>query len=255
MNGHHTPFSNGHTFQIPQSATVVEFPSSAQPAIDYEYQMRLFSLWIDEIKSTGRIDNPELVQFLNHVYEVENSPEGTVLLQQQYDVLVENLKSAQTDIREATQKIQRHLNEIAQALPEGEFSDSQKQEIRGGIRTNTQQFLRGVEYLLDVTQHHVCKTSSFWKKFIRRTEDSEAETVRKWMKDLDYIREYIAKQAQFGVLADGFLLENPNAHDFRRLQKYLEEAPSLADLLGNSVQQKLNHKVAGGTKFAVPKAY
>jgi hypothetical protein len=253
MNRDHTN-STEHT-----SAKVVELHPSAQPAVDSaqapeQYQMRLLSLWIDEIKATGRIDYPELVQFLNHVYEVENSPEGTVLLQQQYDVLVENLKSAQTDIREATQQIQRHLNE-AQALLEGKFTDSQKQEIRSRIRTNTQQFLRGVEYLLDVTQHHVCKTSSFWKKLIRRTEDSEAETVRKWMKDLDYIREYIAKQAQVGVLADGFLLENPKAHDFRRLHKYLEEAPSLADLLGNSVQQKLNHKVAGGTKFAVPKAY
>ena len=244
MNGQQTPSTNGHTPHI-QSSRVLEFPTHAQ------YEMRLLSLWINEIQQTGRIYDPELVEFLNQVYEVENAPEGSVLLQQQCDVLVANIKLAQTDIRDSCKTIQFNLNELANLINNRSSTPEKEQELRSLIRGNTQQFLHGVEYLLDITQHHVYEPSSLWKKWIKRTDESESETVRKWMNDLNYIREYIAQQAQFGVLAWEFQPGNLKTHDLRRLHKYLENAASTGDLLGNYVQLALNKKVAG----ADPKTY
>jgi hypothetical protein len=252
MNGQQTPSTNGHTPHI-EPLRVLGLPTQAQP--DIVYEMRLLSLWIHEIQQTGRIYDPELVEFLNQVDEVENAPEGALLLQQQCEVLVDNIKLAQNDIRDSCKTIQFNLNELSNLINNPSLTPEKEQELRSQIRENTQQFLHGIEYLLDVTEHHVYKSIPFWKKWIKRTDESESENVRKWMNDLNYIREYIARQAQFGVLAWEFKPENLETHDLQRLHKYLENAASTGDLLGNCVQLALNKKVAGADKFALPKKY
>jgi hypothetical protein len=255
MNGQHSTSLN-NIAHIPNSTTspLIPLPTN-QAGEKLAYQMRLLSLWINQVKQTGQIDYPELVQLLDQVHEVENAPDGAVLMQQQCDALVQNLKRAQSDIREAAEAIQFHLNELSGALKDGTLGNTEEKELRSHIREKTQQFLQGVEYLLDVTQHHVYQPSQPWKKWMRRTEDTEAETVRKWMNDLNYIRQYIAQQAQVGVLAGNFPTGNSKTPDFRRLHKYLENAPGFGDLLGNFVQRALSHKVAGGGKFGIPKGY
>lgn len=256
MNGQNSTSLNGIA-HVPNSITssLIPQPPTPQAGEQLDYQMRLLSLWINEVKQTGRIDYPELVQLLDQVHEVENAPDGAVLMQQQCDALVQNLKQAQTDIREAAQEIQFHLKKLANTLQDNNLTPTEEQELRSRIREKTQQFLQGVEYLLDVTQHHVYQPSPLWKKWMRRTEETETETVRKWMNDLNYIRQYIAQQAQVGVLAGNCQTGNSKTPDFRRLHKYLETASSLGDLLGNFVQRELNHKVAGGGKFGIPKGY
>jgi hypothetical protein len=255
MNGQHSTSLN-NIAHIPNSTTspLIPLPTN-QAGEKLAYQMRLLSLWINQVKQTGQIDYPELVQLLDQVHEVENAPDGAVLMPQQCDALVQNLKRAQSDIREAAEAIQFHLNELSGALKDGTLGNTEEKELRSHIREKTQQFLQGVEYLLDVTQHHVYQPSQPWKKWMRRTEDTEAETVRKWMNDLNYIRQYIAQQAQVGVLAGNFPTGNSKTPDFRRLHKYLENAPGFGDLLGNFVQRALSHKVAGGGKFGIPKGY
>ncbi|MEW6499737.1 MAG: hypothetical protein AB1589_45835, partial [Cyanobacteriota bacterium] len=83
----------------------------------------------------------------------------------------------------------------------------------------------------------------------------DSEWVRKFMNDLKYIRQYIAEQAQVRVIESEFLPGDSQKSYFRRLYKYLEIAPGLADILGNLVQQALEHKVAGSEKFVSPKPY
>lgn len=219
------------------------------------YKMRLLSLWIDEMKKTGRIDYPELVQYLNQVYEVENTPDGQLLMPQHCEGLVENLKAAQADIRQSAQMIQLTLNQLTDAMNHQSLTPEKQQELRALIREKTQQFLQGVEYLIDITQYYVYEPSSFWQKWIRRTEDSQAETLRKWINDLNYIRQYIAQQVQIGRLPGEFPDHHLNSQNLRRLHKYLENAPGLGDLLGNFVQQALQHKIAGGTRFKLPKPF
>ncbi|MDT9177077.1 MAG: hypothetical protein P5702_04915 [Limnospira sp. PMC 1291.21] len=219
------------------------------------YKMRLLSLWIDEMKKTGRIDYPELVQYLNQVYEVENTQDGQLLMTQHCEGLVENLKAAQADIRQSAQIIQLTLNQLNDGMNHESLTPDKQQELRGQIREKTQQFLQGVEYLIDITQYYVYEPSSFWLKWIRRTEDSQAETLRKWINDLNYIRQYIAQQVQIGGLPGEFPDHHLNSPNLRRLHKYLENAPGLGDLLGNFVQQALQHKIAGGTRFQMPKPF
>ncbi len=219
------------------------------------YKMRLLSLWIDEMKKTGRIDYPELVQYLNQVYEVENTPDGQLLMPQHCEGLVENLKAAQADIRQSAQMIQLTLNQLTDAMNHQSLTPEKQQELRAQIREKTQQFLQGVEYLIDITQYYVYEPSSFWQKWIRRTEDSQAETLRKWINDLNYIRQYIAQQVQIGRLPGEFPDHHLNSQNLRRLHKYLENAPGLGDLLGNFVQQALQHKIAGETRFKLPKPF
>lgn len=221
---------------------------------DIAYERRLLSLWIDEVKRTGEIDYPELVRFLDRVHEVEVAPEGSALMPEHGAALAENLRRAQADVREAAAAIASHLNALAAAVDGGAL-EAVEAELRSQIRSDTEQFLRGVEYLLDTARRYAGESPSLWKRWVRRVSDADAETLRKWSGDLDYIRQYVAQQGQVGVLAGEFRARNLTARSFRRLHKYLEVAPGLADLLGHRVRRVLERKAAAGDKFSAPAGY
>lgn len=222
---------------------------------DLAYERRLLSLWIDEVKRTGEIDYPELVQFLDRVYEVEVAPPGSVLMPERGAALAENLRRAQADVREAAAAIASRLNALAAAVDGGALDAGVEAELRSQIRSDTEQFLRGVEYLLDTAHRYAVEPPSVWKRWRWQAPDAEAETVRKWSGDLDYIRQYVAQQGQVGVLAGEFRARNLTARSFRRLHKYLEVAPGLADLLGHHVRRVLERKGAGTDEFSAPADY
>lgn len=220
-----------------------------------EYKIRLLSLYIAEVQQTGRIDYPELVQYLDQVYAVENASEGAQILPDICDVLLQNLELAQADILTASGKIQILLNTLADALVQKHLTDDIEQQVRSGIREETQRFLKAAEYVLDTAQQHTVQPQfRFWKS--RSTpEEIEAEHLRKSINDLKYIRQYLAEHLQIRELIKEFVPAEGKIGNFYRMQKYIEFAPCAADLLGNFLQQALQRKIAGGTKFVTPKSY
>lgn len=227
-----------------------------QPSIsDSEYKIRLLSLYIAHLQQTGRIDYPELVQFLDQVYVVENASEGAEILPNHCDILLENLQLAQADIKTASGEIQILLNKLADVLVQKNLTDDIEQKVRSGIREETQRFLKAAEYLLDTAEQQAVQPQfRFWKS--RSTsEEIEAEDLRKSINDLKYIRQYLAEHLRIRELTKEFVPAEDAIGNFYRLHKYLEFAPSAADLLGNFLQQALQRKIAGGTKFVAPKSY
>lgn len=246
----------------PAKTRISLIPDSENPVVqqprytsDSEYKIRLLSLYIADLQQTGRIDYPELVQFLDQVYEVENAPEGSSILPNQCDILLQNLQREQVDIRTASEAIQILLNQLADALTQKYLTDDIEQQVRSGIRQETQRFLKAAECLLDTAEEHAVQPQfRFWKS--RSTpEEREAEDLRKSINDLKYIRHYLAEHLQVRELIEEFVPAEGKIGNFHRLHKYLEFAPSAADLLGNFLQQALQRKIAGGTKFVTPKSY
>ncbi|MGL5061009.1 MAG: hypothetical protein ACRC62_13625 [Microcoleus sp.] len=253
LNPQQTNSTKTHISLVPDSETL---PSKSQPSTsELEYKIRLLSLYIAEVKKTGRTDYPELVQYLDQVYAVENSPEGTQILPNHCDIFLENLQLAQTDIRTASEAIQKRLDVLTNALVQKHFTDDIEQEVRSGIREEIQRFLKAAEYLLDTAEKHAVQPPfRFWKS--RSTpEEIEAEDLRKSINDLKYIRQYLAEHLRIRELTKEFVPAEDAIGNFYRLHKYLEFAPSAADLLGNFLQQAMQRKIAGDTKFVTPKSY
>lgn len=246
MNGDRNSTSQSHPH------VVVAHPTIQNQHEQDEYERRLLNLYIEEIKRTGLIDYPELVEYLNQVYEVDIAPAGTVLMPDVLNTLLENLQIAQTNIATASLQIQKNLHQLANSITTENLTQIQEQELDGEIRQGTERLLKAVEYLLNVTERYVY---THHRGKGENAENAEAEDIRKLMNDLKYIRQYIAEQAQIRVIKNDFQPGDSEKNYFRRLYKYLGIAPGLADILGNLVQQALKHKVAGGDKFVAPKSY
>jgi len=63
-----------------------------------EYEINLLARYIQYVKETGRIDYPDLKEFILPTCEVEAAPEGTVLLPEDISILAENVRTAQANI-------------------------------------------------------------------------------------------------------------------------------------------------------------
>lgn len=255
LNSQHPSFPKTRISLVPDSEPLPPVVQPEPSTSESEYKTRLLSLYIAEVQQTGRIDYPELVQFLDQVYAVENASEGAEILPNHCDILLENLQLAQADIKTASGEIQILLNKLADALVQKHLTDDIEQQVRSGIRQETQRFLKASEYLIDTAKQHAVQTQfRFWKS--RSTpEEIEAENLRKSIDDLKYIRHYLAEHLQIRELIKEFVSAEGKIGNFHRLHKYLELAPSVADFLGNFLQQALQRKIAGGTKFVTPKSY
>ncbi|MEG4800915.1 hypothetical protein QUB63_21835 [Microcoleus sp. ARI1-B5] len=253
INSQHPSSAKTRISLVPDSENPVVHP---QPSIsDSEYKIRLLSLYIAQVQQTGRTDYPELVQFLDQVYAVENASEGAEILPNHYDILLQNLQLAQADILMASKEIQILLNILADELAQKNLKDELEEQVRSGIRQEIQRFLKAAEYLLDTAQQHAIQTQfRFWKSR-SSPEEIEAEDLRKRINDLKYIREYLAEHLRIRELIQEFVPAEGKIGNFHRLHKYLELAPSAADFLGNCLQQTLQRKIAGDRKFVTPKSY
>jgi hypothetical protein len=255
LNSQHPSSAKTRISLVPDSEPLPPVVHPQPSASELEHKTRLLSLYIAEVQQTGRIDYPELVQYLDQVYAVENASEGAEILPDICDILLQNLELAQADILTASGKIQILLNTLADALAQKHLTDDIEQQVRSGIREETQRFLKATEYLLDTAeQHTVQRQFRFWKSR-SSPEEIEAEDLRKSINDLKYIRQYLAEHLRIRELIEEFVPAEGKIGNFHRLHRYLELAPSVADLLGNFLQQALQRKIAGGTKFVTPKSY
>lgn len=255
MNGN--SFShNGNNSSVDLKEKIILHPTAQPEREQQEYQLRLLSLWIDLVKQTGEIDYPELVTLLNQVFEVDNAPAYAVLMPATIDTLVANLRAAQADILAAAGQIQQSLQQLGDAIALSNLTQTQEQEIEREIRQGTERFLLAIEWVLDISDRYAyMPLQKPAKKRKVTADDIDAEWIRKLMNDLKYIREYIAEQAQVRIVKNEFLPGDSQKSYFRRLYKYLEIAPGLAEILGNFVQKIIERKVAGGDKFILPKSY
>ena len=255
INSQHPSSAKTRISLVPDSEPLPPVVQPEPSTSESEYKTRLLSLYIAEVQQTGRIDYPELVQYLDQVYAVENAPEGAEILPNHCDIFLENLQLAQADIKTASGKIQILLSILADALAQKHLTDDIEQQVRSGIREESQRFLKAAEYLLDTAeQHTVQRQFRFWKSR-SSPEEIEAEDLRKSINDLKYIRQYLAEHLRIRELTKEFVSAEDAIGNFYRLHKYLEFAPSAADLLGNFLQQALQRQIAGGTKFVTPKSY
>lgn len=221
-----------------------------------EYQIHLLALYTQYVKETGRIDYPDLREFILQACEVEAGPEGTVLLPEDISILAENVRIAQANIVTVAQELYSELVELAEAIARPDNCRESEYALGKSIHKKTQTFIHAVEYLLDISHHYI------YLPLLSSPEgDGEFETardrewVRKQMNDLKYIREYIIEHAQVGIIKTEFTVVKDTKIYFRRLYKYVEILPGLTDILGDLVCQAIEHKLAGGTKFAPPKFY
>lgn len=253
INSQHPSSAKTRISLVPDSENPVVQP--LRSISDSEYKIRLLSLYIAQVQQTGRIDYPELVQFLDQVYAVENASEGAEILPNHYDILLQNLQLAQADIHTASEEIQILLNQLADALVQKHLTDELEEQVRSGIRLEIQRFLKAAEYLLDTAQQHSIQAQfRFWKSR-SSPEEIDAEDLRKRINDLKYIREYLAEHLRIRELIQEFVPAEGKIGNFHRLHKYLELAPSAADFLGNCLQQTLQRKIAGDRKFVTPQSY
>ena len=164
LNSQHPSSAKTRISLVPDSEPLPPVVHPQPSTSESEYKTRLLSLYIAEVQQTGRIDYPELVQFLDQVYAVENASEGAQILPDICDILLQNLEFAQADILTASGKIQILLNTLADALAQKHLTDDIEQQVRSGIRQETQRFLKAAEYLLDTAeQHAVQRQFRFWK--------------------------------------------------------------------------------------------
>lgn len=255
MNGESLS-KNGSTSNFDLKSNVILHPAAQPARKQQEYELRLLSLWIDLIKQTGEIDYPELVTYLNQVFEVENAPAYAVLTPTTIDTLVANLRAAQADILVSAGQIQKSLQQLGDAIALSNLTQTQEQEIEQEIRQGTERFLLAIEWVLDISDRYAYNPlPKPAKKGEVTSNDIDAEWIRKLMNDLKYIRQYIAEQAQVRIVKSEFLPGDSQKSYFRRIDKYLEIVPGLAEILGNFVQKIIERKVAGGDKFILPKLY
>lgn len=226
------------------------------------YEQRLLSLYIMYVKETGSIDYPDLKEFLDRVLEVEAAEPGEALLPEQLSHLTQNLRKVQADIVAAAVEISRELVALSEVISSQHNVHFSETDCSWRVRQATQRFLVATEYLLDITNYYVyaplvkkqqTKKASFRKQEIVGDRPDDVEGVRKLIGDLKYISQYIAEQAQVGVIKSEFWPGDSAVSYFRRLHKYLDILPSLTDMLGNLVCQVLSRKIASRTKFTVPK--
>jgi hypothetical protein len=134
INSQHPSSAKTRISLVPDSEPLPPVVQPEPSTSESEYKTRLLSLYIAEVQQTGRIDYPELVQYLDQVYAVENAPEGAEILPNHCDILLENLQLAQADIKTASGKIQILLSILADALVQKHLTDDIEQQVRSGIR-------------------------------------------------------------------------------------------------------------------------
>ena len=243
--------------RVPQTPTVKQE--------QVEYERRLLAVYINYVSQTGQIDYPPLKEVVSKVFEVEVADPGTKLLPDRAVAWVEEVRSNSVDISRAATDLLRALQDLASAI---QTKNSHKDaELAKAIRQATGILIGATEELIKIAQRYGSpspydrpensikqnKKTSKKNQGSNSIDSTKPSRVRRLMGDLEYLRQYVAEQAQFEIIKTEFLPEDSEHSYFRRLYNYLAIYPGLAETLANMLCTALENKVAGGIKFAKPK--
>lgn len=215
--------------------------SKAQPTHHLSYEQRLLGLYINHVEKTAEVKHPQLVKWLEQVYEVDIAPDKAVLLPETVEQLKQQLEQAQTQVHQACQDISQYLKDLAVAIAQTPTNPITL-ELTRFISEASGQLEQAVKTLLDIGQDYV--------GYARQPKNDDPD-VNNLNRDLYYLSLYIAKWAQVRTIQGEFLPNDDPQLYFRRLQGYLSLCPTISDQFGNEIANHLQNKVALG-KFTPP---
>ncbi|MEM9542034.1 MAG: hypothetical protein AAGA60_21375 [Cyanobacteria bacterium P01_E01_bin.42] len=222
----------------------VDRQHSPKEVVGLEYKRRLYSLFVEKVQRTGRMEHPQLLQWLQRVYDVDTALHGQILMPELLEALKNNLKESRDRIARACQEILKKIGEVAEKIGSNSLDSSAIERLTPEIARSTGCLQGAVAYLIDETETHT-------QSSLHAEATTDEYKIANLIRELEYLTAYIAERAQVRYIQQELLPGDSPERYFRRLYLYLSLCPCLAEDLGACIANILSKKVAR-PKFLAP---